>query len=161
MQMAGPRAQVPVDLALARAEFGHLKQRFYEPADHTPPPALVENDDVDVDGDFLTAAREQGGPRLAELRAALHDAPVGEAAATLFNSLPTQLRRPVEILGLMHVGADEAAFEPGEGTHTFEAIRPDGAHRRFTGPALIVTYEPEAAEQTQDAVAANGGKASP
>lgn len=141
MQTVGPRAQVPVDLALARAEFGHLKQRFYEPADHIPPPALAESDEAGGSDDFLTAAREQGGPRLAELRTALNDAPAGEAAATLFNGLPTQLRRPVEILGLMHVGADEEVFETDDGTHTFEAIRPDGSRRLFVGPALVITDE--------------------
>lgn len=75
METAGPRAQVPVDLALARADFGHLKQRFYEPTDHTPPPALAENDELGDNEDFLTTAREQGGPRLAELRTALRNTP--------------------------------------------------------------------------------------
>jgi hypothetical protein len=138
MLTAGPRAQVPLDLALGKAEFGHLRHRFYDPIDHAPPPPLAEPRPDEDTGDFLRTAREQGGPQLAELRAALRSTPPGQRAAAMFNGLPHALRRPVEILGLMHVGKDEAAFVPESDTDTFEAIRPDGSRRVFVGPALRV-----------------------
>lgn len=142
MRSAGPRTQVPLELALSRAEFGHLKYRFYDPVDHAPPPPLAETSAPEGSEDFLTTAREQGGPQLAELRDALRRSVTGQTAGEVFNGLGNDLRRPVEILGLMHVGEDEAAFADENATDTFEAIRPDGTRRIFVGPSLRITDDP-------------------
>jgi hypothetical protein len=146
MRTAGPRTQVPLDLALSRAEFGHLKYRFYDPVDHAPPPPLTETSAPEDAGNFLTTAREQGGPQLAELRDALQRSAAGQTAGDVFNSLRDDLRRPVEILGLMHVGQDEAAFAQEQDTDIFEAIRPDGTRRIFVGPCLRITDEPDSGD---------------
>lgn len=59
MTTAGPRANVAVDLALPKADFGHLRERFYDPVDHAGPAPLVTArfDDEDI----WARAREEGG----------------------------------------------------------------------------------------------------
>ena len=67
--------------------------------------------------------------------------------AGAFNALTADLRRPVEILGLLHLAVEASDLEADrtdpddDGQHAagradefevFEAIRPDGARRRFT-----------------------------
>jgi len=73
----------------------------------------------------------------------------GFTAGEVFASAPACLRRPVEILGLVHVAAGagaEGPQDPGD-TELFEAMRPDGTQRSFLVPALTFTQpqrtEPE------------------
>ena len=147
MDTAGPRARVPVDLGLAQVEIGHLRARLYDPENDAPPPPLETHtgrqDTVDFDD-----VRKQGGPTLAALRAAIEEA-LGEyesvTAAEVFDALPDDLRRPVEILGLLHLSVIEAGADPDpEDTAVFEAIRPGGDRRSFRAPNLLLTGVPSA-----------------
>jgi hypothetical protein len=150
METAGPRAKVAVDhLALPLIEVGHLRERLYDPADHTPPPPLRDPDEEEgFDGLSFDDLRKQGGPDLRGLRAAI-DAWLDETGsvtlAEVFANLPDRLRRPVEILGLIHLAVTDSGVEPTEDTPVaaFETIRPDGAHRVFRAPALTVTATTE------------------
>lgn len=152
MRTAGPRATIGVELMPAKIEVAHLRERFWDPADAAPPPPLE-----DVSGSApptldLDAIRNQGGPTLGRLREQLiAAAAAGElkSVADVFSALPDDLRRPVELIGLIHLllgarpdnaagvlpraGALTAAFEREERVHT---VRPDGASRIFAVPVL-------------------------
>lgn len=73
----------------------------------------------------------------------------GFTAGEVFASAPPGLRRPVEILGLVHIAGAAGAEEPQDAgdTELFEAMRPDGTQRSFLVPALTFTQpqrtEPE------------------
>jgi hypothetical protein len=103
----------------------------------------------------LDAIRCQGGPSLARLRGQLIEAiEAGDAASAgqLFNALPIDLRRPVEILGMLHLlaGIDQAVpdIDTGEDAmpvlrslvtddppyELFHSVRSDGSLRDFCVP---------------------------
>jgi hypothetical protein len=152
MRTAGPRATIGLELIPAKIEAEHLRERFWDPADASPPPPLEDVSDTAPPAPDLHALRDQGGPTLHRLREQLIDgAAAGElgSVAELFNALPDDLRRPVEILGLLHLFLGARADDPGIGIphaeellaaiqqeEHVEAIRPDGARRMFAIPAL-------------------------
>lgn len=85
-----------------------------------------------------------GGPSLPELRERIdQELAAGnlESAAGLFNDLPVQLRRPVEILGVLHVLARVGASIDRTKQEAVQAIRPDGSTRQFVMPVTTVTDE--------------------
>ena len=155
METAGPRTRVPVDLGLAQIEVGHLRERLYDPADHTPPSPLTEPDDDDTFDELsFDDIRKQGGPDLRSLRAAIDawiDMTGGGTLADVFASLPDGLRRPVEILGLIHLAVTDAGADPSEPAPqaAFETVRPNGERCVFRAPALTLTV-PDAAGPTPE-----------
>lgn len=150
MQTAGPRAAVPIALIPAQIDVEHLRERFYDPDDDVPPPPLEDVSDQAPDGPDLAAIRQQGAPALGQLRhrlIAAIEAGDAETVSDVFNTLPPELRRPVEVIGLLHVlagtdtgpaaaGADldttladlAAGDRPAD---TFHTLRPDGTSRAF------------------------------
>lgn len=151
METAGPLAKVNVDLLPAGIELGHLKDRLWDPASAAPPPPLGRPDDDMPAPPTMAELRAAGGPSLPELRAAVIDATgrAGQASiGEVFGLLPPQLRRPVEILGLLYLagttdGPDSDAAAPPDrescDVEDLDAIRPDGHHRTFRIPQLILT----------------------
>ena len=145
MEVSGPRARTTVALDLPSHAVGHLRQKFYNPNDHVPPPPLTDSEAEAADPVSLEQLRQQGGPSLEAFRdriaAMLHTGASGFTAGEVFASAPTGLRRPVEILGLVHIAAGAGAGEPTEpgDTELFAAIRPDGTQRSFLVPALTFT----------------------
>jgi uncharacterized protein DUF3375 len=151
METAGPRAAAGIPLMPEPIEVEHLRERFYDPAHDIPPAALEDVSSEEPDGPDLDAIRSQGGPALAQLRRELIDAiQAGDAttAAEVFNALPEQMRRPVEVLGLLHLlaatGEDLDSLKPGikpgkpadvvaaDPAHdSFHTVRPDGTARTF------------------------------
>jgi hypothetical protein len=159
METAGPRAKVSLDLGLPLIEVGHLRERLYDPADHTPPPPLQDpDDDEGLDGMSFDDLRKQGGPDLRGLRAAI-DAWLDETGsvtlAEVFASLPESLRRPVEILGLIHLAVTDAQVDPPASTPVaaFETIRPNGERRVFRAPALTLTTPPAGDPEPEEGAA--------
>lgn len=147
MESAGPRATVDVPLLPEQSDVKHLRERFYDPASDRPPEPLEDVSGQAPDGVDMAAIRQQGGPLMQQLRDALTAAIDGEDTATvadLFNSMPTDLRRPVDVLGLLHILADAmpAPHPPGEHggsdsvvlRDSFHTIRPDGTTRTFLLP---------------------------
>lgn len=136
---AGPHAKVPVELIPpGRDRFAHVKERFSDAADDTPPPPLRDHAAETVKTTSLEELRRQGGPRLDELTDAIHAA-VDDGARSVgevFGTLPVDLRRPVEILGLVQLAARIDALAGADGTETFEAVRPDGTTRTFAVPRI-------------------------
>jgi hypothetical protein len=154
METASPRATVPVSLIPAQLAVDHLRERFYDPDSDIPPPALEDVSDQAPDALGIAAIRQQGGPALGQLRRELIDAIVsGDAASVseVFNALPDNLRRPVEVLGLLHLLTDTGREDIGETPageadldeqptdvvldgppyDSFHTLRPDGGRRTF------------------------------
>ena len=152
MRTTGPRASVDVELVPAKIDVEHLRERFWDPAEAAPPPPLEDVSDTAPPALDLDAIRNQGGPALIRLREQLiAAAAVGEhkSVADVFGALPNGLRRPVELIGLIHLllGArpdDPAVDLPSTGALTaaierqerVETVRPDGTCRIFTMPVL-------------------------
>ncbi|HEX5271128.1 MAG TPA: DUF3375 family protein, partial [Gemmataceae bacterium] len=150
MRTAGPRATIGVELVPAKIDVEHLRERFWDPAEAAPPPPLEDVSGTAPPALDLDVIRNQGGPSLARLRERLIAA-AGEldSIAEVFGSLPDDLRRPVELIGLIHLllgarpsdpasdlpdtGAVMAALEREE---RVETVRPDGTCRVFAMPVL-------------------------
>ena len=152
MRIAGPRATIGVELMPARIDVQHLRERFWDPAGAAPPPPLEDVSDTAPPSPRLDAIRHQGGPALAALREQLIAAVVAGGPGTVadvFGSLPDSLRRPAELIGLIHLvlssrtseGPDELANDEvlaatAEREEQVEAIRPDGTRRVFAMPVM-------------------------
>jgi hypothetical protein len=175
METAGPRATVTAELMPGTLKINHLREKFYDPDAHVPPPPLDDVSDEAPEPPSLDEMRTQGGPLLDDVREALVRALNDGSATSLgdaFNSLSPELRRPVEILGLLqiatqiseHVPVDapgdallDVPVEPADPPQTeptlldrFETVRPDGSRRAFHVPRIILTTTESAALAAQD-----------
>src|ERR1700691_3050029 len=108
----------------------------------SPPPPLTNSEPDAADPVSLEQLRQQGGPSLEAFRdriaAMLQTGTSRFTAGEVCASAPPGLRRPVEILGLVHIAAVAGAEEPHNpgNSELFEAMRPDGTQRSFLVPAL-------------------------
>lgn len=138
METAGPRAKAPLPLLPGKPDIEHLRTKMYDPADDEPPLPLADLDTpASVGGLSLAELRARGGPSHASLREALaakFEADGGvDSLADLFHELPVDLRRPVEILGVLPL-ARRSGLEPTGLTEVYEAVRPDGSRRLLNVP---------------------------
>lgn len=144
MEHTGPRTTVPLELLPPTLKVGHLRERPWDPSTAVPPPPLSREPQEPVTPPSAEELRAMGGPALDDLRAAVVEAFLGgdiDTVGELFNTLPDELRRPVEILGLLHVVSPTGAFDAHAEAEVFEAIRPNGEHRNFLVPAARLTPE--------------------
>ena len=157
MQHAGPRAQVPLPLLPAEMEIDYLRERVYDPSDDTPPPPLRDADTDRPSEVALTEILSQGGPSLPKLSGMLDDALKSAAGSgsdaslsTLFNRLDPELRRPVEIFGLLHLATNRPDLARVGGDEVFTAVRTDGTVRSLHGPRVLPAAEtdPESERST-------------
>jgi hypothetical protein len=135
METARPRARVPVELIPGRLDVSHLRERFYDPAEDVGLPPLAETG-VTADGPTLEELRLRGGPSHLQLRDAIEAALLladDVTLASVFNALPDELRRPVEVLGLFPLTHTHGLEETGE-TEVLDTIRPDGTRRLLAVP---------------------------
>lgn len=155
MRIARPRDTVPVKLIPEAVSVEHLRERMYDPGAAAPPPPLEDVSESAPEPLSMIDIRTQGGPLLRQLReqlvAAVQAGDV-DTLGELFNALPAELRRPVEILGLLHVLApltDDTETRTKDASEhlkeLFEAIRPDGSRRRFELPLRGLSLEDAAA----------------
>ncbi|WP_051973091.1 DUF3375 domain-containing protein [Cryobacterium sp. MLB-32] len=148
MQTAGPRSTVTAELMPGTLDVEHLRERFYDPGAHLAPPGL---EDVSADAPqpaSLHDMRQQGGPLLEELRQALVTAfSNGEAASVgeAFNGFAAELRRPVEILGMLQMATQLDAVHRADTLETFDTLRPDGSRHSFLVPRIILNGHETAA----------------
>jgi hypothetical protein len=176
METAGPRSTVTAELMPGTLEVHHLREKFYDPDAHVPPPPLDDVSDWAPEPPSLAEIRKQGGPQLDQLRHALLDA-VGAAAGSgtgdpavdgshgnhgtlgqAFNSLGSDLRRPVELFGLLQLATQAGALDPVVGPagperrllERVEAIRPDGTARAFHLPRITLDDDATAALAAMD-----------
>lgn len=146
MQTAGPRASVPLDLLPLRADVSHLRERFHSTDTDTAPPPLNDVSDQRPDGLSLTDLLAQGGPSLDALRTQLRealtaDSPLASLGA-LFDGLDPELRRPVEIFGLLHLATNLPGMDRHDDIETYRAIRPDGSARQLSVPRVAPRVDP-------------------
>lgn len=158
MTVSGPRARVPLELGVSGLAIGNTRERFYDPTEHAPPPPLADTGDA-ADAPSLDDLRQRGGPSVRALRAAVAAAidgagTEGASAGSIFNALPAELRRPVEVFGLMQLAAvlgelDELDLENCEAAET---VRADGTRRRLRLPTVAF------GERHREGLAAVGGE---
>ncbi len=137
MASTGPRATHDVPLLPSRVSVDHLRERFHDPADDVLPAPIAPDDADEAPPVSLETLVAQGGPQLSTLRQRLEDVlvdPVPPASlGALFDGLEPALRRPVEILGLLHLAADRG-WESAADVEAYTAVRHDGSRRTFTVP---------------------------
>lgn len=138
-------------------EVEDLPNSFFDPADDLPPEPLPERKERQLDPAATFAKLlSQGGPSLRALRSALITAaddldldnlPPGAPVPTVgevFESLPEDLRRPVEVIGLMHIsGAASKAHKARRAlsaTSATTAPVPDGD---MTVPPDVTELDPD------------------
>jgi hypothetical protein len=154
MHTSGVLAKTDVQLLPVRSNVPHLRERFHDSATAKPPLPLVARSDTGqaLSQEALERARQAGGPSLLRLRELL-DAHLLElenlsTLAELFNSLPAELRRPAEVLGLWHLARHRPEAFLATGEEIYVALRPDGTTRRLRGPLLAL--QPTVAALTSD-----------
>jgi len=138
---SGRRWNSPLGVLPTEAEIGNLPTRFHDPNDHTPPPPLH---DPDFDGN------EVGGPTFDELcryggpnYQALHNAIAARltdhgivSVAEVFADLDPDMRRPVDLLGLLQLAGADA---PAGAQITQLTIRPNGSEVKLSTADLLIT----------------------
>jgi hypothetical protein len=118
----------------------HIRERFYDPGDHVAPERL---DETTTDAGVALTLEEilrQGGPLLARLAEQLSTigAPLTTAGAR-FAAFPDDLRRPVEVLGLLHLLSKIGALEAAEDREPVVTVRSDGSERLLRIPTVTIT----------------------
>jgi hypothetical protein len=140
MRSARARDHVGVELIPPPLGITGLRLRVFDPDSERPPEPLRDVSAAAPEALSLEDLRKQGGPSLAQLRDRIEGKlQTGdlETAAELFNQLPDDLRRPVEILGLLHLFTGMSATFDVE-RELVRAIRPDGSTRQFLMPAATI-----------------------
>ncbi|MEU6720404.1 DUF3375 family protein [Nonomuraea sp. NPDC046802] len=148
MQSAGPRAAVALELMPRTLDVAHLRERFYDPGLEIPPPPLGDTSHDAPEPPSLEDIRRQGGPSLEQLRLAVVEAFAGggvNSVGEAFNGLEPELRRPVEILGLLHMARQIGVLDHERPAELFQTIRPDGTSRDFQVPRMTLDEQDTAA----------------
>jgi len=139
---SGRRFHSPPGLLPTEVTVGHLSTRFHDPDDHLPPPPLHDADADPDDGSDLSfeELRRYGGPAYA----ALHEAVAARLAARgavalaeVFADLDPDLRRPVDLLGLLQLAGTDAPSAGELMPHP--AVRPDGSEVVLVAADLLIT----------------------
>jgi hypothetical protein len=152
MQSARPRTHVDVELIPPGLDITGLKQRTFDPEDERAPETLEDVSAEAPDAMSLEAIRKQGGPSLEQLRSCIEQrcGTGGDvSAAALFNELPDDLRRPVEILGIQHLFTRFGATIDPTLREAVTARRPDGSTRTFLMPTTTMTSDPALEGETR------------
>ncbi len=127
---------------LPLADLGHLRQSVSELRPPEPPAPLADWGDVES---AVEDTKAWGGPGYRAIEAHL-DAYVAAAGgpvdiAEAFAAAPEEIRRPVDLLGLLEIAHRRGMAETGE-ISTIEAVRADGVRRRFAfGGVRMTTAE--------------------
>jgi len=155
MQSAKPRDHVDIDLIPPGLDIPALKLRTFDPDSERAPEPLADLSSEAPIALSLDDIRKQGGPSLEQLRRRIdEDLAAGghiDSAAALFNDLPDELRRPVEILGVLHLFTRMGAVLDDNLHEAVRAVRPDGTTRSFLMPAssLTTTQTADATRETR------------
>ena len=151
MQTAGPNTKVPKALLPPRLEVTHLRERFHDPANEAAPPPLAERVDDRPSDLSLADLLKAGGPSLGALRDALDDALTSpnpfDSLGVVFDGLDPELRRPVEIFGLLHLATNQQNLTSHPDTEVYATIRPNGTTRALAVPR-IAPPEPARTDHT-------------
>lgn len=163
----GVRATHDVSLMPDMGRPPHLRERFFEVGVEGGPEPLLDTDAEDeTTGVSVADFRFRGGPSLAALDERLDAVVSGEfevdSLGELFSELPAELRRPVEIFGLLHL-ANERDLSASDDWEVYESVRHDGTTRQLavprhgTRPVEGPTDEPHQHPSTPDVTPAAAG----
>jgi hypothetical protein len=150
MQSAGPKSKVPVSLLPPEIDVAVLRERFHDANVTAPPPPLIDVSDHQPGKLSMRDLMMQGGPSLEALRSWLKHlgTPGGPmSAGVLFGELPDELRRPVEIFGVLHLATNANDLDVTADVESYETLRPDGSRRSLTVPRIVSAVD-EGAEGT-------------
>lgn len=133
----------PLELETGKAETESLARTPYDPDGYRPPPPLVEHG-AEYDTLDLQELLWRGGPMtkkvLRELREILPDD--GEIdVSTLFNELDEDLRREVELCGLMQVATDLGIDVEHVSPTLYRTVSLKREERLWKAPRLKLTPE--------------------
>ncbi|WP_291279011.1 DUF3375 family protein [Galactobacter sp.] len=154
-QAARSQDRVPLDGAPSRAEISHLRSRTDS---LSPGPGAAPLQDVTASAPLapdLEAVMRSGGPLVRQVSDALA-ALVGEhvvALPSVFNELPRELRRPVELFGLMQLATEKGLLAEDRTGSDFDAVvtvRPDGSTRTLRIPNVRIGSADLSAEPESD-----------
>ena len=137
MQSAPARHHIDVELIPPGLDMAAVRFKTYDPDNERAPEPLEDVSHEAPVALSLDDIRKQGGPSLEQLRQRIEEKLTTgdlESAGVLFNSLPDDLRRPVEILGLLHLFTRMGAEINPALREAVSAVRPDGSTRRFLIP---------------------------
>ena len=137
MHSARARDHVDVEIIPPGMDVAALRFRTFDPESERAPEPLEDVSQEAPAALSLEDIRKQGGPSLDQLRRQIEASQAAgdlESAAALFNTLPEDLRRPVEILGLLHLFTRMGGEINPELHELVSATRPDGSTRRFLIP---------------------------
>lgn len=153
MQSAKVRDHVDVELTPPGMDIAAVRLRTYDPNNDRAPEPLEDVTHQAPSTLSLDDIRKQGGPSLGRLREHIDEKLATgdvESVAALFNVLPDDLRRPVEILGLLHLVARMGAEIDPALREVVSAVRPDGSMRRFLMPTTTLdTTQNDCREEDQ------------
>ncbi|MCZ2261873.1 DUF3375 family protein [Isoptericola sp. QY 916] len=166
---SGRAARVEPLRWLERARLGRFRAQLHDLRPDTPPDALADLDDPGHDagaapGEVLGGLRGMGGPRYEETGA--HAARVlrerGVATADeVFAAGPTELRRPVELLGYLELASPDALDEalgdddgigdvPAARLRRVTAVRADGSTRDLVLPRVGIAVPDDVPDDAPD-----------
>ncbi len=130
-----------------------LQRRLKLPSNHEPPPPL-SRDEGEAPQVDLERLRVLGGPFTEQVVDAFEEALAPgqtEPAASLFAKLDDDLRRDVEVLGLIRYAAANGLAMTDAEDDAYECVGPDGACRTWLAPRILVTRsEQKAAGENHD-----------
>lgn len=141
MKLARARDNVDVELIPPGMDIAALRFRTFDPESERAPEPLEDVSREAPTALSLEDIRKQGGPSLDRLLRRIEAGQADgdlESAAVLFQALPEDLRRPVEILGLLHLFTRMGAEIDLASREQVSAIRPDGSSRQFLVPAATI-----------------------
>jgi hypothetical protein len=106
LEVGKARDQIECDVLPHRSEIEDMPASFHDPADDLPPEALPVQVARKASPSAFADLLGKGGPSLVDLRRALiraSDAAPNQTLGEIFRSLPASLRRPVEVMGMLHL----------------------------------------------------------
>lgn len=146
MESARARDRVPVRLLPEQLDVSALKTRFWDPANAVPPPPLEDTSHEAPPPVSLAEYRKMGGPTMDALRELLESTTAGSLGEA-FNSLPPELRRPVEIVGLLQAADESGQYNPEQVLESYAAVRADGTLVAFAVPRIPLAPEMDSAPE--------------
>lgn len=135
MLTAKPRHHVDVEIIPPGLELTMLRARLFDPDSEKVPAPVAEEPAEIPTPPSLEELRARGGPTLDRLRDQIEtrlDECASPSVGELFEDLPEDLKRPVEVIGLLRLFMDRDAQLGDERAEVVETIRPDGSRRRFS-----------------------------
>jgi hypothetical protein len=144
-----PDGPVLVAGELGVADVATFRERPQVKRRPTPLRPLADAGTTERPSFSVSELRAIGGPFYRELADAVEQATTGGravGAAALFNRLPDELRRPVDMFGLVDIAAKQRALRPDAPVEEFHAVRPDGTRETFLLPEMTFVSTARATE---------------